>query len=54
MIALRSDPKQIDPREVVSALVIDWDTVLWGELELELELLLEVVGLETADGLSKQ
>jgi len=43
--ALRSDPKQIDPREVVSALERDWDTVLWGEVEL---------GLETIDGFSKQ
>ena len=34
MIALRSDPKQIDPSEVVSDLARDWDTVLWGEFEL--------------------
>lgn len=50
MIALRSDPKQIDPSEVVSDLARDWDTVLWGEFELELG----VVRLETVGGFSKQ
>jgi hypothetical protein len=31
IIALRSDPKQIDPKEVVRALLRDWDTGLWEE-----------------------